>query len=145
MMELVKKILIADDEPGVVMILGMRLRANGYQVISAQDGATTIELARQEKPDLIILNIKMPGRDGYSVYEGLKTWAETTSIPVIFFSALPPEQAQQKTAQLGADGFVSKSSNPDEILTKIKEILNESNSQPTKQLASAVKSSDTGK
>jgi len=58
-----KKILIADDEPGVVMILGMRLRANGYQVIAAHDGARTIELAHLEKPDLIVLDIKMPGKD----------------------------------------------------------------------------------
>ena len=63
-----RKIQIADDEPGVVQILGMRLRANGYQVIATQDGAQTIELAHQEKPDLIILDIKMPGTDGYSVF-----------------------------------------------------------------------------
>ena len=93
MMELPKKILIADDEPEVVMILGMRLRANCFQVIAAHDGAQTIELVHQEKPDLIILDIKMPGRDGYAVFEELKASANTMSIPVIFFSALPPEQA----------------------------------------------------
>jgi DNA-binding response OmpR family regulator len=54
---MVKKILIADDEPGVVKILGMRLRANGFQIKAAHDGVQTIELAHQEKPDLIILDI----------------------------------------------------------------------------------------
>ena len=118
-----EKILIADDEPGVVKILGMRLKANGYQIIAAHDGAAAIELAHYEKPDLIILDIKMPGTDGYSVFEELKASADTMSIPIVFFSALPPEQVQEKATQLGAEGFVSKSADPDEILTKITEIL----------------------
>ena len=67
-----KTILIADDKSGVVQILGMRLRANGYQVIATHDGAQTIELAHQEKPDLIILDIKMPDKDGYTVFKELK-------------------------------------------------------------------------
>ncbi len=128
-----RKILIADDEPGVVQILGMRLRANGYQVIAAHDGTQTIELAYQEKPDLIILDIKMPGRDGYAIFEDLRTSADTMSIPIILFSALPPAQVQEKTTQLSADGFVSKSADPDEILAKIKQILGDLKSQPERQ------------
>ena len=123
MMEPAKKILIADDEPGVVMIVGMRLRANGYQVIAAHDGAQTIELAHQEEPDLIILDIKMPGGNGYTVFEDLKASASTMSIPIVFFSALPPEQAQENAIQLGADGFISKSADPDDILATITKIL----------------------
>lgn len=118
-----KKILIADDEPSVVKILGMRLKANGYQVIEANDGARTIELANQEKPDLIVLDVKMPGKNGYSVFRDLREAACTMSIPVVFFSALPPEQAREKVTQLGAAGFVSKSADPDEILAKVTEIL----------------------
>jgi len=128
-----KTILIADDEPGVVKILGMRLRANGFQIITAQDGAAAIKLVHQEKPDLIILDIKMPGRDGYAVFEDLKASADTMSIPVMFFSALPPEQAQEKAVQLGADGFISKSADPDKILIKITEILDQLETQPVKQ------------
>ena len=118
-----KKILIADDESDVVKILGMRLRANGYEVIGVYDGPSAVELARQEKPDLLILDIKMPGKDGFGTFEDMRTCAETRLIPVLFFSALPPEQAQDKAGQLGAEGFISKSSDPDEILTNIKEIL----------------------
>ena len=133
MVEMAKTILIADDEPGVVKILGMRLRANGFQIVTAHDGAMAIALAHQEKPDLIILDIKMPGTDGFSVFEDIKNSADTMSIPVIFFSALPPEQAREKATQLGADGFISKSADPDEILAKIREILGEVKSQPVKQ------------
>ncbi len=128
-----KTILIADDEPGVVKILGMRLIANGYNVIVAYDGASTIELARKAELDLIILDIKMPCKDGYSVFEDLKASAKTMSIPVVFFSALLPELAQREATQLGADGFVSKSADPDEILTKITEILGQLESRPIKQ------------
>jgi len=128
-----EKILIVDDEPGVVKILGMRLKANGYQIIAAHDGAAAIELAHYEKPDLIILDIKMPGTDGYSVFEELKASADTMSIPIVFFSALLPEQVQEKATQLGAEGFVSKSADPDEILTKITEILGQLESRPVKQ------------
>ncbi len=117
------KILIADDESGVVKILGMRLRAHGYQIIGVYDGPSAIELVQQEKPDLIILDIKMPGKDGSQVFQELKTFEDTKSIPVVFFSALPPEQAQEKVTQLGADGFISKSADPDDMLTKITEIL----------------------
>ena len=131
---MIEKILIADDEPGIVKILGIRLKANGYQIIAAHDGAQAIELAHQEKPDLIILDIKMPGTDGYGVFEELKASADTMSIPIVFFSALLPEQVQEKATQLGADGFVSKSANPDEILTKITEILGQLESQPEHRL-----------
>ena len=68
----------------------------------------------------------MPDKDGYTVFEELKASANTMSIPVIFFSALPPEQIQEKASQLGADAFVSKSADPNEILVKIGEILWES-------------------
>jgi len=118
-----KTILIADDEPSVVKILGIRLKANGYQVIAAHDGEQTIKLAQQEKPDLIILDIKMPGKDGYTVFKELKENLETNSIPVLFFSAFQPDKAQEQTSLLGADGFISKSSDPDEMMSKIKDVL----------------------
>jgi len=118
-----KRILIADDEPGVIMILAMRLRANGYDVIAAHNGMQAIELANREKPDLIVLDIRMPDKDGYAVFEELRASANTRSTPVVFFSALPPEQAEEKAAQLGADGFVSKSADPEEVVATIRGIL----------------------
>ena len=122
-MNLAKKILIADDEQGVVTILGMRLRANGYQVIAAHNGARTIELAHLEKPDLIVLDIKMPDKDGYTVFQDLRESVYARSIPIVFFSALPPERAKEEATQLGADGFVSKSADPEEIVVRIKDIF----------------------
>ena len=128
-----KTILIADDEPGVVKILGMWLEANGHSVIGVYDGTQVTELARREKPDLIILDIKMPGADGYSIFKSLKTSANTMSIPIVFYSGLAPELVQEKIARLGAGTFISKSDDPAEILSRITEILDQSQIQPVEQ------------
>ncbi len=103
----------------MVKTLGMRLRANGFQIITVHDGAMAIALAQHEKPGLIVLDIKMSGKNGYSVFQVLResVSASARSLPIVFFSVLPSEQAQEKaTHQLGADGFVSRSADPDEIL-----------------------------
>ena len=128
-----KTILIADDDPNVVNVLGIRLIATGYNVIAAYDGIQIIELAQHEKPDLIVLDIKMSGKNGYTVFQDLRESVSARSIPIVFFSALPSEQAQEKATQLGADGFVSKSADPDEIMAKITELLEQSESRPVKQ------------
>ena len=118
----------------MVKTIGMRLRANGFQIITAHDGAMAIALAQHEKPDLIVLDIKMSGKNGYSVFQDLRESVSARSIPIVFFSALPSKQAQEKATQLGADGFVSKSADPDEIMAKMTEILDQSESQPVKQM-----------
>jgi len=101
-----KTILIADDDPNMVNVLGIRLIATGYNVIAAYDGIQIIELARQEKPDLIILDIKMLCKNGYSVFQDLRESVSARSIPIVFFSALPSEQAQEKATQFGADPWL---------------------------------------
>ena len=75
----------------------------------------------------------MLNADGYSISKSQKTSAKTMSIPVVFYSALPSELVQEKVARLGADSFISKSDDPAEILAKITEILDQSESQPVKQ------------
>ena len=85
----------------MVKTLGMRLRANGFQIITAHDGAMAIALAQHEKPDLIVLDIKMSGKNGYSLFQDLRESVSARSIPIVFFSALPSEQAQEKATQLG--------------------------------------------
>jgi len=125
-----RKILIADDEPDVTKILGLRLKAGGYDVVTAQDGEEAIRVAHEEKPDLIILDVRMPGKDGYAVFQELRAVEDTKSIPVLFFSALQPEQFEQKAIPLGANGFISKSVDPAEILSKIAAVLTKEYARP---------------
>ncbi|MCG2767953.1 MAG: response regulator [Anaerolineae bacterium] len=118
-----KKILIADDEPDVVGMLTMRLRAHGYEVVTACDGIQAIVYAKREMPDLILLDIKMPGRDGYFVLESLRMSAKTALIPIIFLSALPPGDVEKKATELGAEGYFTKPYESEEIITAIREMI----------------------
>jgi len=118
-----KKILVVDDEPDIIKMLGTRLKANGYEVISAQDGVQAVSVAHKEKPDLIILDVKMPAQDGYTVYENLQMASNTSMIPVIFLTALPSEEVEKKVQELGADGYISKPFDTEDILSKIKELM----------------------
>jgi DNA-binding response OmpR family regulator len=81
-----KKILIVDDERDIVKVLVIRLESSGYEVISAFDGAQGVFMAHKENPDLIILDIRMPAGDGFSVAERLKRSSHTWTIPIIFLT-----------------------------------------------------------
>jgi len=120
-----KKILVADDEPDVVKVLSMRLKAHNYEVIAAFDGLQAVREAYKERPDLILLDIMMPLGDGYTVFENLKRSAQIRLIPVIFISALPPRQVQQKVEELGAQGFITKPFDSKALVAEVKKILGE--------------------
>ena len=120
-----KKILVADDEPDIVKMLSMRLKAHGYEVIAAFDGLQAVKEAYKEKPDLILLDIKMPAGDGYTVLENLKRSVQIRLIPIIFVSALPPREVEEKVAQLGAQGFIVKPFDSKELVAKVKKVLGE--------------------
>ncbi len=120
-----KKILVADDEPDIVKMLSMRLKACGYEVMGVFDGLQAVREAYKERPDLIILDVKMPVGDGYTVFENLKRSVQIRLIPIIFISALPPRQVEEKVAQLGAQGFIAKPFDSKELVAKVKKILGE--------------------
>lgn len=121
-----KKILIADDDPDITMLLASRLNANGYQVVTTSDCSMTIKKAYIEKPDLIILDIRMPSTSGINVYESLKMFNATENIPVIFITAYPSDNIRKQVAEMGADDFIAKPFKTEELLPKVKRILNES-------------------
>lgn len=113
-----KKVLIVDDEPGIIKILGIKLRVSGYEVITAHNGEIALELVDSDNPDIMLLDIIMPGRDGFQVLEKLRN---SSSLPVIAFSARP--ENAKKALELGAHEFVSKPFDIDTLLTKIRKIL----------------------
>ena len=95
-----KKILIADDEPMVLNQLKLRLVAEGFQVIQASDGAEAVQKARSERPDLIILDILMPGMDGVDAATALKDHAETKDIPLIFLTAIQTKAGEREQGHM---------------------------------------------
>jgi DNA-binding response OmpR family regulator len=120
-----KKILIADDDPHIVALISSRLKANKYEVVAAYDAVQTISQVRKEKPDLIILDIKMPAGTGIGVLENLRRCVDTSTTPVLVMTAYPNEATRQKALEMGVVDFIPKPFQAEEILVKIKKILGE--------------------
>ena len=118
-----KKILIVDDERDIVKALMIRLQGAGYEVVTAFDGAQAIFVAHKEKPDLILLDIRMPAGNGFSVAEKLKHSVNTLSIPVIFLTGSPERNAEERAMTLGARFYIKKPYDPEELLDAMRRAL----------------------
>ncbi len=117
------KILIVDDEEDLVFFLKLRLEKSGYQVITAFDGQTGFEVARKEKPDLIILDLLLPEIDGFWVCDMLKKDARYSKIPVIILSAKAEEANINLGKKCGADEYMTKPFEFNKLLSKIEELI----------------------
>ena len=129
-----KKILVVDDEPNIVKLLSLRLKAHNFDVISAYDGYQCVEVAKQELPDMILLDIKMPLGGGIKAYETLKGITKTSLIPVIFITAFPSAEVKKQVMDMGAEDFISKPFNSDVLIEKIDAILKNPKSASDKKL-----------
>lgn len=109
-----KKVLVVDDEQDVAHALKVRLKANGFNVILASNSIQAVTLANSEKPDLIILDVMIPGGGGFLVAERLQQSKTTHHIPFIFLTGIPG--GEEKAYQLGASGYVMKPYHPEELL-----------------------------
>ncbi len=118
-----KKILIVDDERDIVKALMIRLQANGYEVVAAFDGAQGIFMANKEMPDLVIIDIRMPAGDGFSVVEELKQSDRTHRIPVIFLTGSPERNAEERAMGLGARFYIKKPYDSEELLDAVKRAM----------------------
>ena len=121
-----KKILIVDDEVQLVEMLSMRLEASGYDVLTAFEGQEGLEKARNESPNLIILDLMLPNIDGFKVCGLLKNDARFKNIPIILFSAKAQEEDKNLGKEVGADAYIVKPFEPNILLEKVKELLGES-------------------
>ncbi len=115
-----KKILIIDDEPAILLVSRRRLEANGYEIITAVNGKEGIEKAAACEPDLILLDVIMPGLDGYEVCRRLKSSGKTREIPVIIFTASSPQDdSDERAIEVGAEGYLTKPFESDDLLSII--------------------------
>jgi two-component system KDP operon response regulator KdpE len=114
------KILVIDDELEILTNLVYLLEAEGYEVLSAQDGTTAINLAKRFQPALIISDIMMPGVTGYQVLETLRQDPTTITIPFVFLSAKSAHEDIRQGMQLGAEDYISKPFSQDELLEAIR-------------------------
>jgi adenylate cyclase len=116
------KILVVDDVPQNVRLLEAVLVPRGYQVLTANDGIAALELVESERPDLILLDVMMPGLDGYAVCSHLRENDETAVLPVIMVTS-SIGQEKTKAIEAGADDFIPKPFNHDELLTRVRSLL----------------------
>lgn len=122
-----RKVLIIDDERDIIRGVAVRLRSEGYEVLTATDGATGLGLAATALPDAILLDMRMLGMDGLGVLSGLKTCAETKAIPVIVASANMAEQVRDQTLAAGAKFFIGKPFQDMKLLSLLKDCVELSN------------------
>lgn len=113
-------ILIVDDEPLNIKLLEIVLKKNGYQTMSAENGPTARTRAKEDHPDLILLDVMMPVEDGYSTCEQLKQDASTADIPIIFISALNDTTSKVRGLDVGGVDFISKPFEKAEVLARVK-------------------------
>lgn len=118
------RILVADDEPLVIGMIRDILSRLPVSVLEAKDGEEALHLARGERPDLILLDVMMPRLDGFQVAQILKKDPATAQIPLIFISALGASRDKVRGLNLGAEDYLSKPIEPDELQTRVLSILN---------------------
>lgn len=118
-MSTAKKILIADDEPDILEILEFNLKAEGYEVITAKNGDEAIDLAKKNSPNLIILDVMMPGKTGLEVCDILRAQPQFTETLIIFLTAMSDESAEIKGLETGADDYISKPVSPKVLVSKV--------------------------
>lgn len=114
------KILIVDDNPLNLKMLKLILKNEDYEVLLANDGAEGLQKAEQEKPDLIFLDIMMPGIDGFEVCEKLKSHPHTKDIPIIFLTAKTDTEGLVRGFELGAADYVTRPFNRTELMARLK-------------------------
>jgi len=117
------RILVADDETYVAMAIREVLETLPAQVLEVYSGEEALRLARLEHPDLVVLDVKMPGLDGFQVAETLKREAATASIPVIFLSALGSPKEKVRGLELGAEDYLTKPIDADELRARVRTVL----------------------
>lgn len=121
-----KKILIVDDDKDFMLGLGIRLKASGYGVIAAADAVTAVSVALKERPDLVLLDLGLPGGGGLLILERMRNLLPLATTPVIVISARDPVANKEKAHQAGALAFFQKPVENELLLTAIHKALGES-------------------
>lgn len=118
-----KKILLVEDDRDVARAMAVRLRSKQYDLLVAQDAISAISMARKEKPDLIVLDLGLPGGDGFTVMQRLKSNVELMLTPIIVVSARDPMINEHRALEAGAEVFLQKPVDNEEFLSAVERAL----------------------
>ncbi|MHB1242658.1 MAG: response regulator transcription factor [Gaiellaceae bacterium] len=116
-------VLAADDDPLIRELIQFRLERSGYAVVTAENGDDALRLARERRPDLVVLDVMMPGLNGYEVTRRLRADEETRRIPIILLTARVQEADVAQGFEAGADDYLTKPFSPQELRARVQAIL----------------------
>ena len=117
------KVMVVDDTPQNVKLLADLLRVKGFDVAAAASGEEALAMLPAEKPDLVLLDVMMPGLSGYDVCRCIRADSETALLPIVLVTALDPQDERLKGIEAGADDFVSKPINQAELVARVRSLL----------------------
>jgi two-component system phosphate regulon response regulator PhoB len=125
-----QKILIVEDERDIADLVGFNLERAGYEVLKAHDGISGAEMAIHQRPDLVILDLMLPGKDGYAVFKELRRDSRSRDIPVIMLTARAQTEDRIKGLEAGADDYLTKPFSPKELMLRVQAVLKRSDGPP---------------
>ena len=125
-----QRILIVEDEQDIADLIGFNLQRAGYEVLKAFDGVEGTAMAKRERPDLIVLDLMLPGRDGFAVLRELRRDTRTANTPVIMLTARAQTQDRIQGLEAGADDYLTKPFSPKELILRVQAILKRTEGAP---------------
>jgi two-component system alkaline phosphatase synthesis response regulator PhoP len=118
-----KKILVIEDDPAISRLVDYSLRHEGFEVISASNGLEGIRKAHNDGPDLVILDVMLPGMDGFEICHRLRAETDTAQLPILMFSAKAQDIDKDTGLKVGADDYLPKPAAPAEIISHVEALL----------------------
>jgi two-component system, OmpR family, phosphate regulon response regulator PhoB len=125
------RILIVEDEQDIADLIGFNLQRSGFEVTKVHDGVEATEIALRDRPDLIVLDLMLPGRDGYTVFRELRRDPRTAEIPVIMLTARAQTEDRIQGLEAGADDYLTKPFSPKELILRVQAVLKRVDASPS--------------
>jgi DNA-binding response OmpR family regulator len=120
-----KKVLVVDDEPNIVLSVEFLMQREGHEVVTASDGQEAIDRLAEARPDLMILDVMMPRKNGFEVCEQVRADPAYTGMPILMLTAKGREAEMKKGISLGADAYITKPFSTHDLVAKVNELLNQ--------------------
>ncbi len=120
-----KHILIVDDEPNIVLSLEFLMRKGGYEVSTARDGDEALAAIEERIPDLVLLDVMMPRKDGYQVCQILREREDLNDVRIVMLTARGRDVEREKGLSLGADDYITKPFSTQDVVNKVRQLLGE--------------------
>ncbi len=127
-----QRILVVDDEVDLTDLLAYNFGAGGYEVLTAHDGMTAVALAQRWLPEAIVLDLNLPGLDGFAVCELLRGLPSTRAIPILMLTAFASERSRQIGLEIGASDYLTKPFSPHAVVARVMELITEAHAGAVK-------------